>query len=64
MEQIRQGFEDLGDAIAQEEANDDQAAQDAVDQATKDIQAEDGRVREPRRGSLGAHTKINDAVAG
>ena len=36
---INQGIEDLGNAIQQEDAKDDQAAQDAVDQAANDIQS-------------------------
>ena len=36
---INKGIEDLGNAIQQEDAKDDQAAQDAVDQAANDIQS-------------------------
>ena len=38
VEAISQGLEDLGNAVEQEDAKDDQAAQDAVDQAANDIQ--------------------------
>jgi hypothetical protein len=34
---VSQGLEDLGNAVQQEEAKDDQAANDAVDQAANDI---------------------------
>jgi F0F1-type ATP synthase membrane subunit b/b' len=67
MEQVQQGFEDLGDAIAQEEANDDQAAQDAVDQATQEIQNGLGKLKTDVSENLDAalselSTKINEAV--
>jgi uncharacterized FlaG/YvyC family protein len=67
LDKINQGFEELGNAISQEEAQDDQAAQDAVDQATNDIQSGLEQLGQNVSQQLDdtltdLKTKINDAV--
>jgi len=64
---ISQGFEDLGNAIGQENAKDDQAAKDAVDNATKDIQSGLEKLRgdvseNVNKALADLSRKINDAV--
>lgn len=64
---VSQGLEDLGNAVEQEEAKDDQAAQDAVDEAANDIQGGleqiGANVSEKLNKALADLSgKINDAV--
>ena len=64
---VSQGLEDLGNAVEQEEAKDDQAAQDAVDEAADDIQGGleqiGANVSEKLNKALADLSgKINDAV--
>ena len=67
VEAIGKGFEDLSNAIAEENAKDDQAAKDAVNNATEEIQGGleklHGDVSENVNKALtDLSSKINDAV--